>query len=334
MRVAGAHRRSLALLTVAVAVAVTALGPRLDVSGGIAGSLGPGIGPATAAAAAPTRQIAVVTPYMANATTRDVIRLFERYAAEKGWKVSTTDTAGDFNRLVGAIENAVALKVDAIVLGMGDPAQMSKGLKEAQAAGIPVFGIDAGLGPGVLANVTSDNAALGRMSARDLIQRIGEKGNVVMFTHDPHPGVNARARAAEAEFARYPGIKVVAKRHINVPGPVDNARKVMQDLLAAYPQPGSIAGVWAAWDEPAIGAVQALNAAGRREVAVVGVDGTDFAVAEIKKGGPFKSSVAQDWDAIARRTVELVQAYFDGQRWAPQVYTLPGRLITQETLAR
>lgn len=290
------------------------------------------IGAGSALSATKPKQIAVVTPYMANATTRQVIKLFEKAAAEKGWKVTTTDTAGDFNRLVGAIENAVALKVDAIVLGMGDPAQMTKGLKAAQAAGIPVFGIDAGLAPGVLANVTSDNDALGHASAEDLAKRIGYKGNVVMFTHDPHPGVRARAQGAADVFAKYPDIKVITRKHINVPGPVDNARKLMQDLLTANPGKGSIAGIWAGWDEPAMGAVQAAVAAGRTEVAVVGVDGTDFAVAEIKKGSPFKSTVAQDWDGIADKTVELMDAHFSGKRLENDLYTLPGKILTLEGL--
>uniref|UniRef100_A0A7C3A847 Sugar ABC transporter substrate-binding protein n=2 Tax=Thermorudis TaxID=1649508 RepID=A0A7C3A847_9BACT len=277
-----------------------------------------------------TKRIAVVTPYMANATTKLVIDLFVQEAEAKGWEVSVTDTAGDFNKLVSAIQDAVAQRADAIVLGMGDPGQMTKGLEEAQKANIPVFGIDAGVAPGVLANVTSDNTALGTMSAEDLVERIGGKGNVIMFTHDPHPGVNARARAAEAVFAKYPEIKVIEKKHINVPGPVDNARKITQDLLTAYPQQGSIAGIWAAWDEPALGATQALEAAGRTEVVVVGVDGTDFAKAEIDKGGPFKSTVEQDWPGIAKKTAELIEAYFRGQRPDQQVYTLPGKLITAE----
>jgi ribose transport system substrate-binding protein len=269
---------------------------------------------------------------MANATTKQVIDLYVKYAKEKGWDVAVTDTAGDFDKLVSAIQNAVTQKVDAIVLGMGDPAQMSKGLKAAQEANIPVFGIDAGVAPEVLANVTSDNEALGTMSAEDLAQRIGKKGNVVMFTHDPHPGVNARAKAAAAVFAKYPDIKVVEKKHINVPGPVDNARKIMQDLLTAYPEKGSIAGVWGGWDEPALGATQAIVAAGRTEIVVVGIDGTDFAIAEIKKGGPFKSTVAQDWDGIAKKTVELMENYFKGQKPDKNLYTLPGKLLTAENL--
>ncbi len=289
--------------------------------------------PSTPAPQAPSaKRIALVTPYMANATTKQVIDLYVKYAKEKGWDVAVTDTAGDFDKLVSAIQNAVTQKVDAIVLGMGDPAQMTKGLKAAQEANIPVFGIDAGVAPEVVANVTSDNEALGTMSAEDLVQRIAKKGNVVMFTHDPHPGVNARAKAAAAVFAKYPDIKVVEKKHINVPGPVDNARKIMQDLLTAYPDKGSIAGVWGGWDEPALGATQALVAAGRTEIAVVGIDGTDFAVAEIKKGGPFKSTVAQDWDGIARKTVELMENYFKGQKPDKNLYTLPGKLITVESL--
>lgn len=301
---------------------------------GVAAAMSVALLPHAVHAGAAPRQIAVVTPYMANATTRDVIRLFERYATERGWRVSVTDTAGDFNRLVGAIENAVALRVDAIVLGMGDPAQMTKGLNAAQAAGIPVFGIDAGLAPGVRVNVTSDNGALGVMSAEDLARRIGYKGDVVMLVHDPHPGVRARAIAAEQVFARYPDIRVTDRRHVNVPGPVDNARKIVQDLLIAHPQIGSIAGIWAAWDEPALGSVQALNAARRTEVVVVGVDGTDFAQAEIRKGGPFKSTVAQDWDGIARTLVDVMDAYFNGRPSPQGLLTLPGRLISQETLSR
>ena len=289
--------------------------------------------PAPVATPTPTpKRIAVVTPYMANETTRYVIKLFERYAHEKGWEVSTTDTAGDLNKLVGAIEDAVARKVDAIVLGMGDPTQMTKGLKAAKEAGIPVFGIDAGVHPLVLANVTSDNTNLGTVSAENLLKYIGESGNVVMFTHDPHPGVRERARAAAAVFEKYPGIKVIAKKHIEVPGPVESARKITEDLLVTYPEKGSIAGIWAAWDEPALGATQAILAAGREEIAVVGIDGTDFAKAEIKKGGPFKSTMAQDWDGIARKTVELIENYFQGEKPDKNLYSLPGKLITQEDI--
>ncbi len=282
-------------------------------------------------AAPATKTIAVVTPYMANETTKYVIDRFKELAEAKGWQVTVTDTAGDFNLLVSRIEDAVTQKVDAIVLGMGDPAQMTKGLEAAEKAGIPVFGLDAGVAPGVLLNVTSDNTDLGKVSAEALLQAIGGKGNVIMFTHDPHPGVRERAASAEATFSGNAEIKIIEKKHIEVPGPVDNARKITEDLLTRY-EAGTIAGIWAGWDEPALGALQAIEAAGRTEIFVVGIDGTDFAKAEIAKGGSFYASVAQDFDGMAAKLVELIEAYFNGQKPTEQWYKIPGKLLTKDNV--
>lgn len=284
----------------------------------------------TGAASAPSITVAVVTPYMANATTKYAIEQFEKYGKEQGWNVTVTDTNADFNQLVSRIEDAVTQQVDAIVLGMGDPAQMTKGLEAAQAAGIPVFGLDAGNGPGVVLNITSDNGQLGKETAHFLAEAIGGKGNVILFTHDPHPGVRARAEAAAAEFANYPEITIIEKKHIEVPGPVDFARNATQDLLTAYPNDGDIAGIWAGWDEPALGATQAIEAAGRSGILVVGIDGTDFARAEIDKGGPFVASIAQDFDGMAQQLADIIAAYLNGELPASETVQIPGVLVTRE----
>lgn len=276
------------------------------------------------------KQVAVVTPYMANETTAYVIERFEEEAEKRGWQVTVTDTAGDFNLLVSRIEDAVVQDVDAVVLGMGDPAQMTKGLEAAQEESIPVFGLDAGVTEGVTLNVTSDNTALGQTSAAALIDAIGGEGNVIMFTHDPHPGVRERAAAADGAFAAADGITILEKQHIDVPGPVENARAITEDLLTAYPDEGSIAGIWAGWDEPALGATQAIEAAGRAEIAVVGIDGTNFARAEIAAGGPFVATVAQDFDAMAASLADLIEAYFEGEQPSEEWYKLPGNLVTQD----
>lgn len=313
------HRLIHALLLVALVLSLTACTAVAPVApAGEAGGAGQ------------TKTVAVVTPYMANATTKYAIEQFEKYGKAKGWNVTVTDTNADFNLLVSRIEDAVTQKVDAIVLGMGDPAQMTKGLEAAQAAGIPVFGLDAGNGPGVVLNITSDNGQLGRETARYLAEAIGGKGNVVMFTHDPHPGVRARAEAAAAEFANYPEITVIEKKHIEVPGPVDFARSVTQDLLTAYPNDGDIAGIWAGWDEPALGATQAIEAAGRSGIVVVGIDGTDFARAEIAKGGPFIASIAQDFDGMAKQLADIIEAYFNGEKPAGDSVQIPGVMVTRE----
>jgi ribose transport system substrate-binding protein len=272
-------------------------------------------------------QIAVITPYLANAATKDVITRFQGRAEAKGWAVTVTDTAGDFNRLNSEIQNAAARQPKAIVLGMGDPAQMGLGLRAAQDAGVPVFGIDVSVADGIAANVTSDNDDLGRKSAQALVDVVGRGAPVLMFTHDPHPGVKARAAAARKTLVDA-GVVVLESKHVAVPGPVENAKKSMQDFLTAHQDPAAIRGVWAGWDEPAFGATQAIQAAGREGIAVVGVDGQDFALAEIRKGGPFKATVRQDWDSIADRTVALIDDVLHGKQPEEREYRLPGQVLT------
>ncbi|MGX6603299.1 substrate-binding domain-containing protein [Micromonosporaceae bacterium Da 78-11] len=273
--------------------------------------------------------VAVITPYLANAATKEVVEKFKATGEKRGWKVTVTDTAGDFSALNSKMQNAANQKVDAIVLGMGDPQQMGLGLDAARTASVPVFAIDAAVADGIAANVTSDNADLGRQSAGALLDAIGGKGKIAMLTHDPHPGVRARAAAAKAVFEGA-GVTVVAAKHVAVPGPVEAARKITDDLLTANPGADDLTGIWAGWDEPALGASQAIEQAKRTGVAVVGVDGQDFALAAIDKGGPFKATVKQDWAAIAEQTAVLVTDQLAGQQPAQKEYTLPGTLVSQK----
>ncbi|TRY17294.1 sugar ABC transporter substrate-binding protein [Tessaracoccus rhinocerotis] len=120
-------------------------------------------------------EVSVLTPYLANAATKEVIELFQAEGEQRGWEVSVVDTAGDFNKLNSAFQDAAAQGPDAIVLGTGDPAQISLGLKAAADAGVPVFAIDAGAAEGIAANVTSDNVDLGEQSANALIDAMGAR---------------------------------------------------------------------------------------------------------------------------------------------------------------
>jgi ribose transport system substrate-binding protein len=272
---------------------------------------------------APT--ISVLTPYLANAATKDVVDKFTAVGEERGWKISVTDTAGDFNMLNNKIQSAASRKPSAIVLAMGDPTQLTLGLTAAATNKVPVFAIDAALAEGIAANVTSDNADLGRKSAAALLEAIGGSGSIAMLGHDPHPGVRARSAAAREEFQKA-GVTVVTVKHVPVPGPVDGARKLTADILAVNPD---LKGIWAAWDEPALGATQAIQQAGRTGIAVVGVDGQDFALAEIRKAGPFYATVKQDWDGVAVKVADLITDQLAGKAPAQREFALPGTTVSR-----
>ncbi len=152
--------------------------------------------------------IAIVTPYLSQPGTQFMVEALQAYGKEKGWTVNVIDTAGDVAAAVGRLEDVAGQSVSAIVINV-DPTQVSAGLKAAQKANIPVFGMDAGADPLLVTNVTSNGYAMAAETATYVVDRINGKGGIVMFTYDPYPPVQKRGIIANAIFANYPDIKVL-----------------------------------------------------------------------------------------------------------------------------
>ena len=97
-----------------------------------------------------------------------------------------------------------------------------------------------------------------------------------MFVYDAFPPVQNRDVIADAVFGNYPDIKVIDRVTPDVQdGGIADSQAKMEAILAANPEPGSIKAVWAAWDQPALGALQAIEDAGRADegIVIVGIDG-------------------------------------------------------------
>ena len=263
----------------------------------------------TLAVAAP-KQVSIITPYLASVTTNQMALAMKEGMEAHGWRVTIVDTKGDFADLASRMEDLVSVRTDAIVLVSTDPELVKTQIEEAAAAGIPVFGCDSGFIEGMVVNATSDNYAMGVQLTNFIFEAIGYKGKIIALTHRPHPGVVKRSQALDDLLPQYPEIKLITEQHVEVPGPIESARQIMENLLLANPQVGSIDAVWCAWDEPAIGVAQALQVAGREEVIVAGVDGNSQAVEMIKAGSPIKATVAQNFEGMAEIVVEEMARYF------------------------
>jgi len=282
------------------------------------------------AAASAQDKVAVITPYLAQPGTQFYVEAFQARATELGWQVNVIDTAGDVAAVISRIEDVVTQGVDAIVINV-DPAQVAAGLAAADAAGIPVIGMDAGSDPLIRANVTSNGYAMAAETAVYVANRIGGNGNVVLFTFDPFPPVQVRGVIADAVFGNFPDIKVLDRITPNVDdGGIADSRAKMEALLAANPEPGSIKAVWAAWDQPALGALQAIEAAGRsgEGIVITGIDANPQARDAIAAGGNFEASVAQDFAGIGRTTADTVARVLAGEVLRQNVVYVPTVLIT------
>lgn len=290
---------------------------------------------ALTATAAVAETIAVITPYLAQPGTQAAIEAFEASASAKGWEVNVIDTAGDVAAVISRIEDSVTQNVDAIVINV-DPAQVALGLETASDAGIPVVGLDAGSDPLLVANVTSNGYAMAAETSVYVANRIGGQGNVVMFVFDAFPPVQIRGVVADAVFDNFPDIDVLDRVTPDVSdGGIADSRAKMEAILAANPDPGSIAAVWAAWDQPALGALQAIEDAGRADegIVITGIDANPQARDAIAAGGNFEASIAQNFGQMGAQAADILAYTLGGGEQRAKVVYVPTQLVTSANAA-
>ena len=281
---------------------------------------------------APT--VAVLTPYLAQPGTQFMVESFQAAAEGKGWTVNVIDTAGDVAALNSRVQDVVTQAVDAIVINV-DPSQVPA-LGEAVAAGIPVFGLDAGSTPEVMVNVTSNGYEMAAVTATYIVDRLNGAGRIVMFGFNPYPPVQKRGVVAQAIFGNTPDIEIVEFIEPDVTdGGIADSRARMEAILAANPEPGSISAVWAAWDQPALGALQAIEAAGREGegIVITGIDANPQALEAIAQGGNFEASIAQDLSGIGSLVADQIERYLAGETLTQRVIYAPTKLVTAANAA-
>jgi len=118
-------------------------------------------------------------------------------------------------------------------------------------------------------------------------------------------------------------------------GGIADSRAKMEAILAANPEPGSIKAVWAAWDQPALGALQAIEAAGREGegIVITGIDANPQAREAIATGGNFEASVAQDFKGIGAAAADVVARVLAAEDIKQGSIYVPTQLITASNAA-
>ena len=278
---------------------------------------------------AQTKSITLITPYQQSVTTNQMLQTLAELATKNGWKANIVDTKGDIGQMASRMEDAVAAKTDAIIIVSADPNPVKTQIQAAAAKGIPVLGCDSGYIPGMVMNATSDNTAMSASITKHLLKAIGDKGNLVVLTYRAHPGVLKRTLELDQLLKQAPAVKVLTELQVQVPGPIESARKDMENILTANPKKGSITAVWAGWDEPAIGATQAIQAAGRDEIKVTGIDGTSQALGLIKKGSPLIATMKQNFAGMAKLVITQLDRSFEGEKPAATEMYAPATLVTK-----
>ena len=233
----------------------------------------------------------------------------EDEAKKEGVTLITVDAQNDPAKQQASVEDLIQKKVSVILINPTDSSAVANVVKEATDKGIKVISLDRSVnGAEVSSHIASDNKAGGKMAADFLVDKLGGKGNVVELQGIPgSSAANERGAGFDTEVDAKGGVKVVTRQ----PADFDRAKglSVMENIIQSNKD---IQGVFAQNDEMALGAVKALQAAGLKNVAVVGFDATDDAIAAVK-GGTMSATVQQQPELIGQYGVQTAKKLIEGQ---------------------
>jgi len=244
------------------------------------------------------------------------------------------DAQNDIGKQLNQIQHFIAQKVDAIIVNPVDTDATPKMSKLAEAAGIPLVYVnrlpaDAHLPPKV-SFVGSDERFSGTLEAKEACKLMGGKGNIVILMGDL-ANQAARQRTADVEeVIKTPecsGIKLLEKQSGNW------ERTKGTDLVTNWISAGlNFDAIISNNDEMAIGAIQALKAAGKPigvgpgKVLVAGVDATQDGLAQMKAGN-LAVTVFQNAAGQGQGAVDTALKLAKGEK-VEQMVWVPFELVT------
>ena len=188
----------------------------------------------------------------------------------------------DVEKQMQIVENLLQRHVNVLALVPSGSKEIVPAIIKANIAKIPVVIVDTRVDSATLAAangrvttfIGSDNIEGGRIAGAFVAEKLNGHGTVAVLEGIPgHETGDARLAGFKAALARTPGVTIVASQTANWER--DQAFNVMQNMLQAHPQ---ITAVFAANDVMALGAVEAIAAAGKTHaILVVGFDAQDDA---------------------------------------------------------
>lgn len=244
----------------------------------------------------------------------------------------------DYEKQASFVENMVNQNVDAIVIAPANSKAIVAPLLKAQAKKIPIINIDNRIDAGaakqaglnVLTFIGPDNAEGAKKSAAYLIKAMGGKGKVAML--EGIRGVdNAEQRKLgfqQAVEATQDAVTIEAME--SAEWATEQGNRKMAGILTRV---ADLNGVFCANDNMALGAIAAIEAAGKTgQVRITAYDNLK-AAQEAILAGKLDATIEQHPDKMGYMGVENALKAIKGEQIPPEI-PVPTDLITAETLKK
>jgi ABC-type sugar transport system substrate-binding protein len=258
----------------------------------------------------------------------------EAEGAKRGATVTTYDSHNDAATQLKNAQDAIARKVDGIIISPTDSSTAPSVLTAAKKAGIPVVIADIGTTSGdYVSFIISDNYkgayGVGVELAKALKAKSWGSGPVGLVTISLARN-NGKARTAGFRKAlQEAGVKEVALDQMQT-YTADETFKYVQDMLTAHPD---LHGIFVQTDTPTLGAARAIQASRRESTVILSAfDGVPEFVDMIKSGKVLCSGMQQPF-LMGERSAQAMFDHLAGKT-PPKQILVPIMVVTHENITK
>lgn len=247
----------------------------------------------------------------------------------KDIKIVYVDAQNDSSKQLAQVENFIRQEVNAIIVKPVDTEAMTPMLEQANDAKIPLIGVNA-LFKGVedaASFVGSESKEAGILEMEGVAKLLNGKGNIAIMNGGlGHEAQINRTAGYKEVIAKYPDMKIVSE------GTAEWDRSRAMNLMENWLSSGrKIDAVVANNDEMAIGAQNAIEAAGKQDqIVVAGVDATPDALDEIKSGS-LDLTVFQDAKGQGSMAIETAIKIAKGEK-VEKLNWIPYEVVTKDNV--
>jgi len=289
-------------------------------------------GMAAHAAAADKGTIAILVNALDNPYYAAEAKGADTRAKALGYKTIVLSHNEDVNKQNELVSLVIGRGVKGIVLDNADSAASVATVQMAKDKGVPVVLINREIPKDgiAIAQLSHNNLQAGSEVAQLFVDTIGESGKYVELTCNlADKNCVTRSQAFHQVLDQFPGLKMVA--HQDAKGALLPAKQAMDSILQEH---SDIKGVICGNGPVALGAIASLQSAGRKDVVVVGIDGSNDERDAIL-AGKLKATVMLQAQGIAVHGVNLLDTYLKtGKTGEPERQLSRGILITKTNAAK
>ncbi|WJY15071.1 ribose ABC transporter substrate-binding protein RbsB [Pectobacteriaceae bacterium CE90] len=233
----------------------------------------------------------------------------QKEADKLGYNLVVLDSQNNPAKELANVQDLTVRGTKVLLINPTDSDAVGNAVKMANKAKIPVITLDRVAASGeVVSHVASDNTFGGKIAGDFIARKLGEGAKVIQLEGLAGTSAARERGAGFMKSAEKNKFVILASQ----PADFDRTKglNVMQNLLTAHP---NVQAVFAQNDEMALGAIRALQIAGKSGVMVVGFDGTADGIKAVESG-KMAATVAQRPDQIGVIGVETADRVLKGEK--------------------